>query len=437
MNNNTKPSRGLSLPPLGYRIIKTSVAVSLCLLVEYLLGYRGATMPTESAITAIICMQPYVRDSRDYAISRMAGTLIGGTWGLVFLVILALLPGLNWNLPLAYAIMGLGVMASLYTSVLLKAPDASGLAAIVFLCVVVSFPEIDQPLVQSAQRIGGVLLGTVIAILVNVLHLPRQKRKGQLFFVRTADLAKDRLAHLHPAVLFKLNQLCSSGAKICLMSEHAPAFFTMQMTGARLTVPMIVMGGAALYDAGENRYLSAETIPAKDCERMREYLDRMGLSYFIYTIHRGKTCIFHSGEMTPEEQQIYDRMHSSPYRSYLEGEIYEEAEVVYLKVIGRDGAMHELLGKIQGYLHSRNLRGAVRAQDASGISGLYLYSELATMKNAQSRLLHLLRQQEPELRPVEVFARDGYASDHEALHLMHRLENLYAPVKLPFISPKN
>ena len=241
MNNNTKPSRGLSLPPLGYRIIKTSVAVSLCLLVEYLLGYRGATMPTESAITAIICMQPYVRDSRDYAISRMAGTLIGGTWGLVFLVILALLPGLNWNLPLAYAIMGLGVMASLYTSVLLKAPDASGLAAIVFLCVVVSFPEIDQPLVQSAQRIGGVLLGTVIAILVNVLHLPRQKRKGQLFFVRTADLARDRLAHLHPAVLFKLNQLCASGAKICLMSEHAPAFFTMQMTGAKLTVPMIVM----------------------------------------------------------------------------------------------------------------------------------------------------------------------------------------------------
>ena len=216
MNNNTKPSRGLSLPPLGYRIIKTSVAVSLCLLVEYLLGYRGATMPTESAITAIICMQPYVRDSRDYAISRMAGTLIGGTWGLVFLVILALLPGLNWNLPLAYAIMGLGVMASLYTSVLLKAPDASGLAAIVFLCVVVSFPEIDQPLVQSAQRIGGVLLGTVMilglypytvtltpdtpqaqpALLLRRQDLPDERARPRLLYHaddrRQADRAHDR-----------------------------------------------------------------------------------------------------------------------------------------------------------------------------------------------------------------------------------------------------
>ena len=437
MNNNTKPSRGLSLPPLGYRIIKTSVAVSLCLLVEYLLGYRGATMPTESAITAIICLQPYVRDSRDYAISRMTGTLIGGTWGLIFLVILALLPGMTWNLPLAYVIMGLGVMASLYTSVLLKAPDASGLAAIVFLCVVVSFPEIDQPLLESARRIGGVLLGTIIAILVNITHLPREKRKDQLFFVRTADLAKDRLSHLHPAVLFKLNQLCAAGAQICLMSEHAPAFFTLQMTGAKLSVPMIVMGGAALYDANENRYLSVQTIPTKDCERMREYLDHMGLSYFIYTIHRGKTCIFHQGDMSPEEQQIYDRMHASPYRSYLEGEIYEEAEVVYLKIIGRDGDMHELLAKLQGYLHSRDLRGTVRPQDAAGISGLYIYSELATMKNAQSRLLRLMREQQPELRPVEVFARDGFASDHEALHLMHRLENLYSPVKLPLVSRKS
>ena len=46
------------LPPLGQRIVKTAVAVFLCLLYYWLRGYRGQDMPTEAALTAIICMQP-------------------------------------------------------------------------------------------------------------------------------------------------------------------------------------------------------------------------------------------------------------------------------------------------------------------------------------------------------------------------------------------
>ena len=64
-------------PHIGQRILKTSIAVFLCLLVYRLRGYQGQDMPTEAAITAIICMQPYVRDSREYALNRLAGTLIG------------------------------------------------------------------------------------------------------------------------------------------------------------------------------------------------------------------------------------------------------------------------------------------------------------------------------------------------------------------------
>ncbi|MBR4211273.1 MAG: FUSC family protein, partial [Oscillibacter sp.] len=69
--------RKWSPPRVGQRMIKTAVAVLICLLFYYLRGRRGEDMPTEAAITAIICMQPYVRDTREYAINRMTGTLIG------------------------------------------------------------------------------------------------------------------------------------------------------------------------------------------------------------------------------------------------------------------------------------------------------------------------------------------------------------------------
>ena len=70
--------------------------------------------------------------------------------------------------------------------------------------------------------------------------------------------------------MFRLNYLYDDGARICLMSEHAPAFFALQMSETKLNTPLIVMDGAAIFDANENRYLSLETLPAEDSERLKE-----------------------------------------------------------------------------------------------------------------------------------------------------------------------
>ena len=64
--------------PPGQRIIKTSVAVTLCLFFYMLRGYSGEAMPAEAAITAIICLQAYMHDSRENALNRLLGTLIKG-----------------------------------------------------------------------------------------------------------------------------------------------------------------------------------------------------------------------------------------------------------------------------------------------------------------------------------------------------------------------
>ncbi len=85
------------LPGIGQRMLKTAVAVFICLMIYCLRGYHGQSMPTEAVITAIICMQPYIRDSREYAVNRLAGTLVGTFWGLLFLL-LFLVPAVSSNL---------------------------------------------------------------------------------------------------------------------------------------------------------------------------------------------------------------------------------------------------------------------------------------------------------------------------------------------------
>ena len=84
-------------------------------------------MSAEAAITAIVCIQPYARDSRASALNRLAGSLIGVFWGLVFLLPFLFFPQLGKIVLLVYALMGLGTLLSLYTAVALHIPDSSGL----------------------------------------------------------------------------------------------------------------------------------------------------------------------------------------------------------------------------------------------------------------------------------------------------------------------
>ncbi len=425
-------------PPLGQRIIKTSIAVFLCLVFYRLRGYRGETMPAEAAITAIICMQPYVQDTKEYAINRLSGTLIGAFWGFVFLLIIPLFPAIGKNPVTLYPLMGLGTLISLYSAVAIRKPDTSSLAAIVFVCVVIAYPDIEQPLDQAFHRVLDVMVGTAIAIGVNLFHLPRIKQHDKVFFVRTKDLAPDQLSQIPSSVLFRLNYLFSDGAKICLMSEHAPAFFMSQIGAVNLNVPMIVMDGAGIYDAVENTYVSTVNIAPDSSRWLMKRLDALDIPYFIYTVHKNRNCIYHRGRMNEPESVVYRHMKRSPYRQYLDDDHFALEDIVYIKVVAADDKATKTERALQPSLARRNLRTVIRPQ--AGLengSSLYFYAANADMAHAEDRLMRLLHKNEPELQAVELFSENGYQSEHDAIHLLHALGNSYEPFR-PFawLDPK-
>ena len=171
------------------RMLKTCLAVTLCMFFYMLIGFQGESMPAEAAITAIICIQPDVRNTTENGRNRLSGTVIGAIWGFLFLLCMMWFPEIGKNRVVLYLLEGLGTLASIYTAVLIRKPDAAGLAAIVFVCVVISYPDIESPLQQAFTRILDVCLGTAIALFVNGFHLPRVKRQNKVFFIPVSCLS--------------------------------------------------------------------------------------------------------------------------------------------------------------------------------------------------------------------------------------------------------
>ncbi len=417
------------LPHIGQRMIKTGIAVFICLLIYRLLGFEGENMPVEASITTIICMQPFVKGSREFALNRFSGTMIGAAWGVLLFLLLYAFPVLGQNMFILYGLMGLGVLLSLYTAVALKMPEVSSLSAIIFMCFVASFPYVESPLPLIGLRLLGVLIGTVVAIAVNLVRLPRRKNKDVTIFVRSKDLIPDRFSQVPPSVLFHLNRLYEEGAKICLISEHAPAMFTMQMSNCHVSVPLIVMDGAAIYDINENQYLYVKRLEKAASIYLQSWFLENGYSYYTYIIRKNRTWIYHNGPIHKEEEEIYNRLRKSPYRSYLDDGNIRPQEVVYFKVIANDEKLENLRESLDPLLPKYGLRAVIRNQSKSPeINALYIYSAAATPERTQKRLMKMLRKENPNCYPENIFLKHGYRSDHDVSVLIHRITAAYEPV---------
>jgi hypothetical protein len=123
-------------------------------------------------------------------------------------------------------------------------------------------------------------------------------------------------------------------------------------------------------------------------------------------------------------------MRSSPYRSYLEGELYEPEEIVYFKINAVDEEIKRIAFELREFIPEHGLRAVIRPQtQMSGVSGLYIYSEKATVGSAIDFLMDYLGREDEGLEKVEIQPKRSYKSEHDALVLMNRIGNVYEPVK--------
>lgn len=164
------------MPKIGLRIIKSAVAVFLCLLIGVVRG--GAGMPFYSAIAAVLCMQPDVKNSLKVAINRIIGTLIGGLCGMLMLMLL------RWGLPelpvlVECLLISCALIPLMYITVLIKKPAATYITCVVFLSVTVSHGVDLVPYAFALNRMLDTLIGILVSLGINVLPFWRNDKNDK------------------------------------------------------------------------------------------------------------------------------------------------------------------------------------------------------------------------------------------------------------------
>ncbi|MDZ4993572.1 hypothetical protein GNF80_11420 [Clostridium perfringens] len=151
--------KGLALPKIGARNLKTALAVTLCIGFFELIHRQ---YPFYACIAAVICMKDTVENSYKMGKSRMIGTITGGLVGLslTFLALtfnLAKFPGL---------ITGVGIVITIYLLNVFNKKGSVSIACIVLIAIMTNLHG-KAPYAYAIDRIIDTFIGIIIALLIN------------------------------------------------------------------------------------------------------------------------------------------------------------------------------------------------------------------------------------------------------------------------------
>lgn len=383
------------LPRVGLRMIKTSLAVCICFLIYFLRGEEGA--PVFSTIAAIICMQPQVENSRQAAFNRIVGTLVGAVFAILIVYLVREIP---WYYRIfRYVVISLTIIPVMYVTVLLKKTGATALAGIVLLSTCLSNAG-QPPIVDAMNRSVETIIGILVSLVVNSMHLPRKYSDDCLFVTGFDGALYDEKEGITPYVLFELNQLIHDGMPFTIATERTPASLVSDLKNVELQLPVIAMDGAVLYDVKDKRYLATNGLDRKLADAICAHADKKGYHYFRNVVWENVLLIYYNDFKdfkSEAEKQTYLSNRRSPYRNYVNGEVPENGIVVYILLVLKDAEADTLEAELRAMDTKNEL---LFLRDKSETPEEYCHLKIYHKNATKEYMLHRLIEEIPQKKYV-------------------------------------
>jgi len=371
------------MPRIGMRIVKSAIAVYICIILGLL---RPGGMAFYSAIAAVLCMQPYLKNSINAAINRTIGTLFGGIFGIVALLIernfqLDLFPTLD------YFVISLLIIPLIYVTVLSSKTNASYIAVVVFLSVAVNHGADINVYSFAFNRIIDTLIGIFVSLGINMIHMPIHKKNNSLYVLPMKQFLESENKEWVGRERIKLNRLIDKGSKVVFYVPDTPIEFVNHSGQIHHTLPIIALGGVVGYDIEKNSYVFKREIDKSIFYDIEKQLRNFKCNYFVYTVENEVLHIHYEELKNSAEIAFYNKMKILPYQNISQQKIILSSEILIIKVIALKNKILEYDQKLKAFFENCGVALIIHDIDEfPEYSSLTIQNEKATIENAVASL---------------------------------------------------
>ena len=368
----------ISMPPVGMRIVKSAIGVFLGFII-CLLRDGSKTSSIYIALSVIWCMQPYYKSAKAMAFQRTIGTLIGAFYGLIVILLEYYVISSEF---LRYTVISIFIIPVIYTTLLVNKRNASYFSCVVFLSIVVVHIIDDNPYLFVFDRTFDTMIGIFLALIINTIRIPRNKQKDILFVSGVDDVIVNKNYFLSDYSKFQLNRMLSSGMKFTFATIRTPASLISLLQGVDISLPVIAMDGAALFDITQKRYLKIYEIPYIDVKSIEKFISERGFHYFTNVIIEDLLVIYYGSFKNEIEERVYNKLRVSPYRNYIRKTLVEDQGAVYILVIDEKEKIDNLYSDLASVNYTQKFKVLKNdSEEYKGYTYLRIYSKKATKEN--------------------------------------------------------
>lgn len=378
----------IHIPHIGMRIIKSAFGVLICFAIYFIRGKQGT--PFYSALAVLWCIQNQTKNTVQNALQRTVGTGIGAAYGLIYILIKPRVPQLGDSF-LHYCIISIALIPIIYTTVVIKQKKASYFSCVVFLSIVVNHLMDENPYMFVANRSLDTLIGIFVGLVLNSVSFHGEYDRDTLF-IADVDRAMDGLSTgITPFSQIMIKNMLEKGMQLTFMTLRTPAGFLEGMPDIKPKLPIIAMDGAILYDIKENRYPKVYVISAEHACNIESFIRSRGFNIFTTIILEDVLIIYYDELKNTAEIDIYEKMHKSPYRNYLNKERPKDHPVVYIMCVDETGKIEQLVEDIKRSDIYEELKIlSYPSDDYKGYSYIKIYSKNASVQNMTDYLKNMI-----------------------------------------------
>ena len=291
---------------------------------------------------------------------------------------------------LHYCIISIALIPIIYTTVVIKQKKASYFSCVVFLSIVVNHLMDENPYIFVANRSLDTLIGIFVGLVLNSVCIHGKYDRDTLF-IADVDRAMDGLSTgITPFSQIMIKNMLEKGMLLTFMTLRTPAGFLEGMPDIKPKLPIIAMDGAILYDIKENRYPKVYVISAEHACNIESFVRSRGFNIFTTIILEDVLIIYYDELKNTAEIDIYEKMHKSPYRNYLNKERPKDHPVVYMMCVDETRKIEQLVEDIKRSDIYEELKIlSYPSDDYKGYSYIKIYSKNASVQNMTDYLRNM------------------------------------------------
>lgn len=375
----TNDKKKLGIPGIGMRIVKSAVAIAVCYFINELRGDQGIVF--YSQLAALWCIQMYQSNTVENALQRTIGTVVGALYGLLYVLIYPELIA-EKSSCIEGIFVSLMIVLVLYTTVLLNKKQASYFSCVVFLSIVVNHIGDLNPCLFVWNRFLDTMIGIVVGVLVNEIRLCFHPDRNTLFVSGLDDVLLNKEEMLSPFSKVELNRMIDNGMQFTISTIRTPAALMEPMKDVRLSLPVIAMDGAVLYDIRNYSYLRVYIISPETSRKMMQLILEEKLCWYANVIIDDMLVIYYDEMKDEVNQNMVEELRKSPFRNYVKRPLPAGEGVTYFMLLDLEDKIAGFYEKLKEKELDKELRIVTYlSEDYPGYAYIKIYNQNATKEN--------------------------------------------------------